>query len=225
MKQILLLLILAGAVYVIFWGGAVKVLSKADIKPQDLLSTIANKVEDTDFVPEIATPRKNFNYTDKNSFKKLKENAFLTYDPEICFSFVDLAYSSGVPEAGDLINEYLKMFSLPEDKSKILGLLNSYKDKQTLKILLNLYEQGSMDKSNLLNMLSTYHTPEVAKLIEKEISSENQLVSQIANQLYNTFKDQEWYKEALSFSVGETSQTQNDKMNKDDTMNQYLGGK
>ena len=225
MKQILFLLILAGVCYVIFWGGAVKVLYKADIKPQDLISSIASKVEDADFVPEIATARREFNYTNKSSLSLIKENLFLTYDPDLCFALVDLAYSSNAPEAENLIKDYLNMFALPEDKSKILGLLSAYKDKQTMKILLSLYENNSLDKANLLNILANYHTPEVAQLINKETSNPNQLIAQMASQLVATFKDQEWYKEGFTFLNNDNAITkqQNDAINDKINMTDYMG--
>ena len=226
MKQILLILILAGAVYMIFWSGAIKVLSKADIKPQNLISTIAAKVEDENFVPEVATARRSINFTNPDSYQKLKETIFLTYDPDVCFAFVDLAYSSNLSEAGSLIDSYLKMFNLPEDKSRISALLNSYKDKKTLQILLSLYNKGSLDKANLLNMMSVYHTPEVAKLINQETQNENKLISRIATQLAETFKEQDWYVQGLEFDPNtENSLTglQKDKINSTINLDNYMG--
>ena len=225
MKQILFILILAAVAYAIFWGGAVKVLYKADIKPQDFISSIASKVEDTDFVPEIATARKEFNYTNKNSFSLIKNNLFLTYDPELCFALLDIAYSSNAPEAEAMIKEYLKMFTLPEDKSKILGLLSAYKDKQTMKIILSLYDSNSLDKANLLNILANYHTPEVAQLINRETTDSNQLISQIANQLATSFKDQEWFKEGSSFlnNNNTVAKKQNEEIDKRIDLQGYMG--
>ncbi len=225
MKQILFVLILAAVCYVIFWGGAIKVLYKADIKPQDLISSIASKVEDTDFVPEIATARREFNSTNKNSLSLIKNNLFLTYDPEVCFALVDLAYSSNAPEAESLIKEYLNMFTLPEDKSKILSLLSAYKDKQTMRILLSLYENSSLDKANLLNILATYHTPEVAQLLNQETSNSNQLISQMANQLVSSFKEQEWYKDGMNFLSNDNTvaKKQNDEINNKINMKGYMG--
>lgn len=226
MKQILLILILAGAVYMIFWSGAIKVLSKADIKPQNLISTIAAKVEDENFVPEVATARRSINFTNPDSYQKLKETIFLTYDPDVCFAFVDLAYSSNLSEAGSLIDSYLKMFNLPEDKSRISALLNSYKDKKTLQILLSLYNKGTLDKANLLNMMSVYHTPEVAKLINQETQNENKLISRIATQLAETFKEQDWYVQGLEFDPNtENSLTglQKDKINSTINLDNYMG--
>lgn len=225
MKQILFLLIFAGICYAIFWGGAIKVLYKADIKPQDFISSIASKVEDVDFIPEIATERRQFHYTNKNSLSLIQDNVFLTYEPELCFALVDLTYSSNAPEAESMIRKYLEIFTLPEDKSKILSLLSVYKDKQTLSILLSLYNDSSLDKANLLNILANYHTSEVAQLLNKEIQNPNMLISQIARQFVESFKDQEWYKEGINFLSNDNAITkiQSDKTNEKIAMKDYLG--
>ena len=143
MKQILFLIVLVFVGYFVFWGGATHVLYKADMNPKNLLTNVVSSV-DENFLVEIDSARNGFRYTNPNSFNLIKQNIFLTYDPDVCFALVDLVYSSGSKESESLMREYLKMFSLPEDRAKILNLLKTYKDGQTLKILLSFYKNSIM---------------------------------------------------------------------------------
>ena len=109
MKQILFLIILVLVGYFVLWGGTTRVLYKADISPKSLLTNIASGV-DENFLPEVDPLRTGFKYTNSHSFGKVKENIFITYDPDICFAFIDLVYSSGSRDAEALIRQYLTMF-------------------------------------------------------------------------------------------------------------------
>ena len=135
----------------------------------------------------------------------LKENAFITYDPDICFALVDLVYSSGSPDALPYINEYLTMFSLPEDKARVLNLLSQYKDRQTLGMLLTFYKNGSLSRSNLLNALSVYHTAEVAQIIHNATTSTNDSLAQTAKKLEKSFEEEKWYKNGLEEQTFDTT--------------------
>lgn len=200
MKQILFLIVLALVGYFIFWGGTTNVLYRADMNPKNLLTNIVSGV-DENFLPEVDPSRNGFKYTNADSFNKIKENIFLTYDPDTCFSLVDLVYSSGSKDSEPLMRQYLNMFSLPEDRSRILSLLKSYKDKQTLRILLSFYKNSSISKVSVLNALAEYHTPEVAQLIKKASSSEDLVLSQTAQNLIDSFADKKWYQEGLKVNL------------------------
>lgn len=204
MKQLLFLVILVVMGYFIFQGGLGRVLSKANISTKGLLSDITQTV-DANFIPEVASERSSFKTSDGGSFNHIKNNVFITYDPDVCYALVDLVYSSGSFEAAPLINEYLSMFSLPEDQAKILNLLNKYKDRQTLRILLNLYKKGSIERAKLLNVLSGYHTPEVAQTIHSAAESMDDMVlAQTAKKLEGTFAEEKWYKDGLQTKIEET---------------------
>lgn len=202
MKQLLFVVILVVIGYFIFQGGLGRVLSKANINTKGLITDITQTIDDN-YIPDVAAERSNFKTSNGNSFANIKNTIFMTYDPDVCFSLVDLAYSSGSTEAGVLIDEYLAMFSLAEDKAKIINLLSQYRDRQTLRILLSLYKNGSLGKVNLLNVLSGYHTPEVAHIIHNAVSSTNDLLAQTAKKLEDSFAEEKWYKEGLETKVNE----------------------
>ena len=219
MKHILFLFVVIVAGYFVFWGGTTAALSKADITPKDLMSNVAAGV-DQNFIPDIAVNRRGFKYNNSNSFGKVKDNVFMTYDPEICFAFIDIAYSSGGGEAESLIREYLKMFTLPEDRAKVLKLLTSYKDKQTLRMLLSFYQDELLERANLLNVLSTYRTPEVAQIINNAVSSDNLILAQTAKQLANNFAEQKWYEDGLNVKISEENKV--DKKDYQGAVGQYI---
>ena len=200
MKQILFLLVLVLVGYFVLWSGATRVLYNAGLNPQKLVTSVVTEI-DEDFIPEIDPVRNGFKYTNANSFNKVKENVFITYDPSVCFALVDLAYSSGSAEAESLIRRYLTMFTLPEDSDKVLNLLKSYKDKQTLNILLSLYSKSKMPKAGILNVLASYHTPEVAQTIKNATSSKDYVLAQTARTLEETFKEHKWYKEGIEVDL------------------------
>lgn len=200
MKQFLFLIIIVAVGYFVFQEGVGRVLSKANINTKGLISDITQTV-DENYIPDVAAERSNFKVTNADSLAHVKNTIFMTYDPDTCFSLVDLVYSSGSSEALPLINEYLTMFSLAEDKAKILNLLSQYKDKQTLKMLLSLYKNGSLGRGNLLNVLSSYHTPEVAQIINKAASSSNETLALTAKKLEQSFANEKWYKNGLETKV------------------------
>lgn len=219
MKQILFLVVLALVGYFIFWGGTTHVLYKADMNPKSLITNIVSGV-DENFIPEIDPSRTGFKYTNANSFNRVKENIFITYDPDVCFSLVDLAYSSGSKDAETLMRQYLNMFSLPEDRVRILNLLKSYKDKQTLRILLSFYKNSTISKVGVLNALAEYHVPEVAQLIKGATSSEDLVLSQTAQNLADAFADKKWYQEGLKVNL-EGNKSSAGKKNFEGQMSQY----
>ena len=202
MKQLLFLILIVGIGYFLFKGGIGRVLSKANINTKGLITDITQTV-DENFIPDTAPERSNFKVTNSNSLARIRENVFITYDPDICFSMVDLVYSSGSTEALSYINEYLSMFSLPEDKAKVLNLLSQYKDRQTLSILITLYKNGSLGRSNLLNVLSAYHTAEVAQIIHNAAASSNDSLAQTAKKLEKSFAEEKWYKNGLEAKVSD----------------------
>lgn len=203
MKQLLFLVILVVIGYFIFQGGLGRVLSKANINTKGLITDITQTV-DTNFIPDIAAERSNFKTSNAGSFGHIKNTVFMTYDPDVCYALVDLTYSSGSQAAAALIDEYLTMFSLAEDKAKILNLLSQYKDRQTLRILLNLYKNGSLSRGNLLNVLSEYHTPEVAQIIHNATTNiNNEALAQAAKKLENTFAEEKWYKNGLEVKIND----------------------
>ena len=222
MKQLLFLLILIVMGYFIFQGGLGRVLSKANVSTKGLLSDITQTV-DSNFIPELASERSGFKTSNGNSFQYVKNTVFITYDPEACYSLVDLAYSSGAPVSYALIDEYLTMFSLDEDQAKILNLLNQYKDMQTLRILLNIYKKGSVERAKLLNVLSGYHVPEVAQLIHAATSNiDNELLAQTAKKLESSFSEEKWYKNGLEAKISDNDDRDNvAPKNYDDQMAQY----
>ena len=198
MKQILFLIVLVLVGYFVLWGGTTRVLHKADINPKTIISNLATGV-DEGFIPEVDPARHGFKYTDSKSYKKIKDNIFLTYDSEICFAFVDLVYSSGSKMSESLMKEYMKIFILPEDYAKILNLLKSYKDKQTLSILLSIYnlETSQELKPVVLNILSEYHTPQIAHLIKDATLSEDEALAQAAQSIVDSLAEEKWYQEGL----------------------------
>ncbi len=205
MKQLLFVIIIAVVGYFIFQGGVGRVFSKANINTKGLLADITQTI-DENYIPDIAQERSNFRESISNSLGNVKTTVFMTYDPEVCFSLIDIVYSSGGSQAETLINEYLSMFTLPEDRAKILGLLGKYKDRQTLRILLNLYKNGTLGRVSLLNALSVYHTPEVAQIINNAVSSENAALSQTAAKLEESFAEQKWYKDGLKVKINDSNQ-------------------
>lgn len=196
MKQILFLIVLALVGYFVLWGGTTRVLYQADINPKKLISNLASGV-DENFLPELDPSRSGFRYNDASSYNKVKENILMSYDPEICFALVDIVYASGSGDSEYLIKKYLEMFTLPEDSGKILNLLKNYKDKQTLRILLSLYNNSDVSKSSLLNLLVDYHTPDVAKIIKEATLSEDLILAQTAQGLVDTIGDKRWYTEGI----------------------------
>ncbi len=200
MKQLLFLVVLVLVGYFVLWGGATRVLYKADINPKNLISNIATTI-DEDYIPEIDPNRNGFKSTNVSSYNQIKENVFVTYDPDVCFAFVDLVYSSGSREAEALIRRYLTMFTLPEDKGKILNLLKTYKDKQTLNILLSLYKNSGISKVALLNLMVGYHTPQVAQIINNATLSEDLTLSQAAQSLVDSIGDKKWYQDGLKVNL------------------------
>lgn len=200
MKQVLFLIIIVVIGYFIFQGGAGRVLSKANINTKGLITDITQSV-DENYVPDLAPERSHFKTTNSESLNLVKNTVFLTYDPETCFSLIDIVYSSGSDNALPLINEYLTMFNLTEDRAKVLNLLSQYKDKQTLKMLVSLYKNGSLGRVNLLNVMSSYHTPQVAQLIHQAVTSPNETLAQTAKKLENQFAEEKWYKNGLETKV------------------------
>lgn len=218
MKQILFLIILVLVGYFVLWGGATRVLYKADINPKSLFSDIVTTV-DGSYIPDIDPARNGFKYTNVSSYNKVKENIFITYDPDTCFSLIDLVYSSGSKDAESLIRQYLNMFTMPEDKSKILNLLKTYKDKQTLNILLSLYKNSAVSKTSLLKIISEYHTQEVAQTIKNATLSEDLNLSQTAQGLADSFADQRWYQEGIK--AAPIKENKNANRNFEDQVSQY----
>lgn len=206
MKQILFLIVLVLVGYFVFWGGATHVLYKADMNPKNLLTNVVASV-DQNFLMEVDGSRNGFKYTNPNSFNLIKETVFSTYDPDVCFALVDLVYSSGSKQSEPLMREYLRMFSLPEDRTKILNLLKTYKDGQTLRILLSFYKNSVMSRVSLLNVLAEYHTPEVAQLIKEATSSEDLFLSQTAQNLADSFADARWYQDGLKATLNTAAQS------------------
>ena len=90
---------------------------------------------------------------------------------------------------------------MPEDRSKILSLLKTYKDKQTLNILLSLYKSSGLSKTGLLKAMSEYHTPQVAQTIKSASMSEDLNLSQTAQSLIDSFGDQRWYQDGLNVNL------------------------
>ena len=209
MKQLLFLFVLVLVGYFVLWGGATRVLYNADMNPKTLVSNLVSGVEEN-FIPEIDSTRQGFRYTNATSYGQIKENVFITYDPDICFALVDLVYSSGASDSEFLIKQYLSMFTLPEDTTKILNLLKSYKDKQTLKILLSIYlspdfDNPEMPKGTILNILSNYHLPEVAQIIKDATLSEDPILAQTAQVLDESLKDSKWYQEGLKTDLNNSN--------------------
>ena len=197
MKQILFLIILAAVGYFVFWGGTTYVLHKADINPKSLVSNIVAGV-DENFLPEIDPARTGFRFVASDSYNRIKQNIFMNYDPDVCFAFLDLVYSSGYQDSQAVVKEYFKMFVMPEDQERALNLFSTYKDKQTLNILLSLYgSEEIIDKSVILKPLSNYHTPEVAKIIKEATFSEDPTLSEKARTIAATLEDKKWYTEGL----------------------------
>ncbi|MBO4706947.1 MAG: hypothetical protein J5594_00070 [Elusimicrobiaceae bacterium] len=198
MKQLLFLLVLGIVGYFVLWGGTTSVVNRADMNPKKLITNIAASI-DEDVIPEIDSSRNKFRYTDQNSFKRIKENAFMNYDSDLCASVVDLAYSSGYKESGALIKEYFATFVSSNDINKVLRILSSYKDKQTLKLLLETYNNENItEKASFLRALSAYHTPEVAKIIKEATLNEEDLVlAETAKKLETEFAEKKWYIEGL----------------------------
>lgn len=198
MKQILFLIVLVLVGYFVLWGGTTRVLYKADISPKTLISNIASGVDES-FLPQVDPARHGFKYTNSKSFNTIKNNVFLTYDPEICFAFVDLVYSSGSSYSESVMKEYFKIFVLPEDYMRILNLLKSYKDKQSMNILLTIYNSENNDeiKPAVLTLLAEYHLPEVARLIKGATFSEDEAISKTAQGLSESLAEERWFQEGL----------------------------
>ena len=196
MRSILFLIVAFFVGYFVLWGGTTRTLYNADINPRILFANLASGV-DEDFVPEMDSARGGFKFTNDNSYKTIKDNIFMTYDPDVCLSLIDMVYSSGASGAEALIAEYNQMFTLPEDTDKLLNILKSYKDKQTLDILLNMYKAEAIDKAKVLEALSAYHTPEVAKAIHESTTDYNPDLVEFAKNLENSFSDKKWYTEGL----------------------------
>ncbi len=201
MKQILFLIVLFLVGYFVLWGGATRVLHQADINPKTIISNLAAGV-DNNFLPEIDPLRNGFRFTDGSSYNKIKQNIFMTYDPNLCSAFIDLVYSSGNNNAVPLIQEYFTMFTLPDDRNKVLKIFSSYKDKQTLGILLSLYkDENIMEKANLLKPLSQYHNKEVAQIIkEASLSEEDLELAETAQKIIAEMTDKKWYQEGIKAS-------------------------
>lgn len=223
MKQILFLVVLALVGYLVLWGGTTNVLHRADINPKKLISNLASGV-DENFLPEIDPTRTGFKYTNPNSYQQIKDNILMTYDPDICFALVDMVYSSGSNDSEPLIRKYLEMFTLPEDSAKVLNLLSIYKDKQTGRILMSLYNDSDISKPALLNMLAEYHTPDVAKVIKAATVSEDLVLAQAAQALVDTVGEKRWYTEGLKAPAGSSSFDLDLSFNKNHLGQQYHKG-
>lgn len=198
MKQFLFLVVLGVVIYLVLWGGTTNVLHQADINPKKLISNIATGINEN-AVPNIDPARTGFRFADARSYNRIKENAFMTYDSDVCSSFVDLVYSSGYRESEPLVKEYFSMFMVADDLDKVLNILGRYKDKQTLNLLLAAYKDENMvEKISFLKALSVYHTPEVAKIIkEATLVEDDLLLAETAQKLEAEFANEKWYREGL----------------------------
>ncbi len=226
MKQLLFLLVLGVVGYFVLWGGTANVVNRADMNPKRLITNIAGSI-DEDAIPEIDPSRNKFRFTDNDSFKRIKESVFMTYDSDACFSLIDLVYSSGYQDAGTLIKEYFSMFSSSDEVSKMLRLLSSYKDKQTLNALLEGYNnENIIDKAPFLSALSVYHTPEVAKIIKEATLNEEDLqLAEAAQKLESELSNKKWYEDGLKVvSDGSSDTGERIGLNKNHIGQQYHNG-
>ena len=212
MKQILFLIVLISIIYFVLWGGTTNVLHRADINPQKIITDLASGMEEN-LLPEKDPSRTGFRYSNSTSYSRIKENVLMSYDANTCFALVDLVYSSGHPDSEALVYKYLEMFVMPEDIDRIVSLIISYKDRQTLRILSNLYKKYDVSKPKLLNILSEYHTPEVAKIIREATLSEDLELAQTAKELANTFGEKKWYKEGIKTNISNTGNGEGSSIN------------
>ena len=93
MKQLIFLGIIVIVGFFIFQGGVGRVLSKANIDTKGIISDITQSI-DENYIPDIVPERLGFHVTNGSSFEHVKNTIFMTYDPEICFAFIDMAYTS-----------------------------------------------------------------------------------------------------------------------------------
>ncbi len=198
MKQFIVLLLICVGGYYLYTHGLSAVMQKANLNPREI--TQDGKIPQGPGasrvlgLPEIA-PERSSGLKISTANLNLVETAVInTYDAAVCFAFVEMVYASGSAETPKVINKYLSIFDLPEDKNKLLPLLTKYKDRQTLKILEDLMNRGVFSRKMLLKKISEYNTQESLDSIKRASESKIAALQADAKQLYNDLRN--WDKES-----------------------------
>ncbi len=203
MKQIIVLLLVIGGGYYLYTHGLSEVMKKVNLNPKDLVEEVKEATGGTlggilksNELPEIAPERTGGLKMNAANMGLVETTVFNTYDTDVCFAYTEMIYESGSASAPNVINKYLSMFTLPEDKNKILPLVTKYRDKQTLKILEDFLKRGVFPRNMLLKKISEYRNKEALEVIKSVADNPSSPARNEAQSIYSEMIAQPWYKGA-----------------------------
>jgi hypothetical protein len=198
MKQLIVILLIAGGCYYLYYGGFFKIPGSSDLSPKEFVGNIKSAADimagvSVKNLPEKAPQRDCGGTISQSNFNALKDIVFTAYDSKAAYALADLAYSGGFSEAKDIINKYLSLFTMPEEKNRILSLVTRYKDKESLDMLVNFLNNGTFNRKALLGKIADFKSPEAAAAIRAAAGSGNFAVRSEAKALIEELSDETWF--------------------------------
>jgi len=195
MKQLIVVLLLLGGGYYLYTNGFLNVIkSQVGVNSEafmgDKQKAVAPK---TSGLPDIDPLRTDALKGKTEDMGRIEKVVFDAYDPDTCFSFVELAYENGADNVEILINKYINAFQTPEARGKILALLSKYKDRQTLEILKNFLLRGTFPKKVLLNKIAAFKCAEIVPVINDAMKSSDASLAAEAKKVNDEISKQPWY--------------------------------
>ena len=199
MKQLLIVLLLAGGGYYIYLNGFFSVFKDIKLSPKDFVADVKAAAAESVAAPGSKLPRRAPERvcgaaTSRSSLSALEKVAFADKNSQAAaFALTEFAYNAGVDGADALITRYLTMFTKPEDKTRILNLVSKHKDRESLDLLNKFFMGGAFPHKVVAQKIAEFRDPEAAEIIHNAIDNKDAAVREAAQAVYETVKDEAWF--------------------------------
>ncbi|MDR1684138.1 MAG: HEAT repeat domain-containing protein [Elusimicrobiota bacterium] len=198
MKQLILILLLLGGGYYLYTNGFLNVLKQ--LTGAQTSGEIVQGITGSQLLVPKAAPlplrmpeRAGREGLILGHLNRLEESVFISYDAAACFGLAELVYAAGLDDGPRLIDRYLRVFTMPQERNLILTLLGKYKDKETLDILIKFYNRNTFARRALLRLIGDFKTAEALPVIRAALQDQNAAVRAEAQAIDLEFQKEAWY--------------------------------
>jgi hypothetical protein len=198
MKQLIVILLLAGGCYYLYYSGFLKITDSTNLSPKEFIDNIKSAADITaeglvKNLPEKDPQRNCGASISQGNINALESVVFAAYDSKAAYALSDLTYSCGLRESRNIIDKYLSLFNMPEEKGHILSLITRYKDKESLDTLVRFLNRGVFSRRILLRKIADFKSPEAAEAIRNAADDNNSTKKSEAKILIEEFKNETWF--------------------------------
>jgi hypothetical protein len=198
MKQLIIILLLAGGCYYLYYSGFLKISDSTNLSPKEFINNIQSAADimaeaSVKNLPEKDPQRNCGASISQSNINALESVVFAAYDSKAAYALADLTYSCGLREGRGIIDKYLSLFNTAEEKSPILSIITKYKDKESLDILVRFSNRGTFSRRILLRKIADFKSPEAAEAIRDAANDNNAALKSEAKILIEEFKNEPWF--------------------------------